>query len=645
MKKMNAIRTAWVLALLYPCVSPAVVLTMTNNSLKVDIDCAHALMTVTDKRINKVWTQEKERPNWPVITGYSSSTNSDPKTITLQCRDNATNAACLMFELKYSLVSNYAEVVVDVTPVQDAPMAHLDLPYPFKPEAGTDIILAHRVGMTFPVNEADTNIVPDFARHQTSHGGAGVSMPFYGIVATNNGSSVMTTMITPYDGVFKVARMTNGLMRVTPGWLAEFGELGYARTLRYSFLTSGGHVAIAKRYLQSVAATKVTLDQKTVQKPELARMIGANHFTTLDWAALPAIGQEMRTEGMTNIFWFMTRLSPSGAQVMNSLGHLTTRYDNYFGAAEPADYPYLTSLWSHMMRSPAFPGDILIGEPDGSFGEQWPLNTSDGSARYGKQIAYNQRYKYASKRFAKVFRSLPVNCIYLDTEAASPIEESWDSTDPCSRRQAVTDKIAFYNSLNTNFHKVLGLEGGLFAFTPYVDYFVGNGTLIPFTIAEKGTSQIFPDDYVLDTNLVARLQKSHRYYIPLWPLVFGDSVHLYSGYDAHNVVDQPLVWDRWDAIAILYGMPNSIQLPDDGAYSYWAAKKDRIKESYDKVNSVCRLRGTALMENHEYLTANRDVQRTTFDNGLQVTVNFGAEPYTNANGVVLGQYDFHAGFL
>jgi hypothetical protein len=635
---------AWVLALLCPRVSPAVVLRMTNSCLTVDIDCANALMTVTDKRINKVWTQEKERPAWPIITGYSSSIDSDPKTITLQCR-NDNNADGLMFELKYSLIGNYAEVVVDITPTQDAPMTYLDLPYPFTPEAGTDIILANRIGMTFPVNEADTNIVPNFARHQTSHGGAGVSMPFYGIVATNNGSSVMTTMLTPYDGVFKVARIKiaeTNLMRVTPGWVAQFGEMGYARKLRYSFLTSGGHVAIAKRYLQSVSATKVTLDEKTVQKPELARMIGATHFTTMAWGDLPAIGQEMQAEGMTNVFWFMTRISPSGAQIMNSLGHLTSRYDNYFGAAEPADYPYLTSLWSHMMRSPAFPDDIMIGGPDGSFGEQWPLNTWDGSVRYAKQIAYNQRYKYASKRFAKMFRSLPVNCIYLDTEAASPIEENWDLTDPCSRSQAVADKIAFYNSLNTSFHKVLGLEGGLFAFAPYVDYFVGNGTLIPFTVTGSGSSEMFPDNYVLDANLVARLEKSHRYYVPLWPLVFGDSVHLYGGYNAHNVVDQPVVWDRRDAISILYGMPNNIRLPDDGAYTYFTNKITRIKDSYDKVNSVCQLRGTALMENHEYLTANRDVQRTTFDNGLQVTVNFGTAPYTNANGVVLEQYDFDA---
>lgn len=613
-------------------------LVIENSNLRVEVDSNYAVLSVTDKRLGKIWSQQKERPNWPIVTGYSVDTNSSPKVITMHCRDS-WDTESLQFDVKYTLMGEYAELGVEIIPTQDATISFLDFPHPFTPESGTEIILAHRIGIAMPVDETDTVIAPDFKRYFTYHGGDGCSMPFCGIVQTNDGASVMTTLITPYDAGFKMVR-ESGLLYLVPCWQAELGEFSYSRKLQYSFFTSGGHVTIAKRYRQMINSSKITLDEKIQDKAALSNMTGAACFATANWSDITDIGTEMSTLGMDRVFWYTGRLSPSTISNLVEFGHLVTRYDNYRSAVLPEDIPYLTSVFSHFMRTPACPQDLIRTEA-GSFYDTWKLNSQDEIIRYAKGIADNKRYKYASKRFSKLFDTFDYDCIYLDTEAASPILENWDINNPCTRSMAKEYKIDFYNSINTNFNKILGMEGGYFAYTPYVDYFCGNRTLIPFTLTGGGAQEIFPDEYVIPVDVRARLEKSHRYYIPLWPLVYGDSVHLFGGYNPHNILDQAVYWDREDAISMLYGMSQVLKLPKNGAYGYWSAKKTRIQASYDKVGYVMDLRGTSLMENHEYITPDRNVQRTTFSNGLQVIVNFGTAPYICEDLSVIGQYEVY----
>ena len=64
-----------------------------------------------------------------------------------------------------------------------------------------------------------------------------------------------------------------------------------------------------------------------------------------------------------------------------------------------------------------------------------------------------------------------------------------------------------------------------------------------------------------------------------------------------------------------------------------------MKNSYEILSPLNRLTAEREMTSHCFLTADECVEQTTFGN-VTITVNFGAQPYTCADGSVLPQYGF-----
>ena len=62
-----------------------------------------------------------------------------------------------------------------------------------------------------------------------------------------------------------------------------------------------------------------------------------------------------------------------------------------------------------------------------------------------------------------------------------------------------------------------------------------------------------------------------------------------------------------------------------------------MKNSYEVLSPLNRLTAEREMTSHCFLTADECVEQTTFGN-VTITVNFGAQPYTCADGSVLPQY-------
>jgi hypothetical protein len=69
----------------------------------------------------------------------------------------------------------------------------------------------------------------------------------------------------------------------------------------------------------------------------------------------------------------------------------------------------------------------------------------------------------------------------------------------------------------------------------------------------------------------------------------------------------------------------------------WQAQKDRFAQSYRNTCPYVRAVGYTEMTDHRFLTADRNVQQTTFGNGVTITVNFGEAPYHSPSGGLLIQ--------
>ncbi|KPK39964.1 MAG: hypothetical protein AMJ65_10995 [Phycisphaerae bacterium SG8_4] len=126
---------------------------------------------------------------------------------------------------------------------------------------------------------------------------------------------------------------------------------------------------------------------------------------------------------------------------------------------------------------------------------------------------------------------------------------------------------------------------------------------------------------------VAKFQVGHKYRLPLWELVYHDCVvaQWYWG-DYNNKL--PAIWDKRDLFNILYGTSPMFMFNRQ----VWSQNKDRFARSYKKICPVARAVGYSEMTDHRFLTSDRDVQQTTFANGVTVTVNFGEKTYRLSDG-------------
>jgi hypothetical protein len=129
---------------------------------------------------------------------------------------------------------------------------------------------------------------------------------------------------------------------------------------------------------------------------------------------------------------------------------------------------------------------------------------------------------------------------------------------------------------------------------------------------------------------VAKFQTGHYYRLPLWELVYHDSVvaQWYWG-DYNNKL--PKLWDRRDLWNALYGTPPMFMFDR----RMWAEQRDRFVRSYQTAATIARQTGYVRMLSHRWLTDDRAAQQTRFANGTTVTVNFGDQPYTLPDGQIL----------
>ena len=179
---------------------------------------------------------------------------------------------------------------------------------------------------------------------------------------------------------------------------------------------------------------------------------------------------------------------------------------------------------------------------------------------------------------------------------------------------------------------VCGSETGHEASVPFCDYFEGMLSVGPYRVPDSGRNTLKIWEAVPAT--LARYQVGEAYRLPLWELVYHDCVvaQWYWG-DYNNKL--PKVWRKRDLFNALYGTPPMYLF--DG--KQWAEKKSEFAASYKVAEPVSRSTGYSEMTDHRMLTSDRSVQQSVFANGVTVTVNFGAAPYTMADGRTVAPMD------
>ena len=602
--------------------------TIENEFLKVQLDVKTGQFSIRDKRTGYTWRQNPNTVNViKTMTVFRRTANE----MQVRCEFQTGHNYVLTFELD----ENSPELTVSLDGKEMREF--LPYPYPFLPEEDADILLAIQSGLLFPVTDNTVyfeNTARDSYYYYAGHTG---SMPFYGLI-NKNGDGLMRLVETPNDAGFRLLRYDGRLINQIR-WQPQFDQLGYTRKLRYILFEQGGYVSMADRfrtYAEQEGMVK-TLREKALENPNVDKLVGAaslwiqDYYNTVDSTYF--IAQEMAEMGMPRMIFngrsgWWNNMTTADIINVNALGYLSGRYDIYSDVFD-------TNRLSLVNINPSWPLDAwphhIIMNKDGTFLNGWATRGKDGNSYYCNLVTELFRVQYARERISVDLETKPYLARFIDTEGASAWVEDYNPEQPMTRTQCRGGRAELLSYVSNEAGVITGTEGLQCFSVPYVHYFEGVGPIEPFRfdIAGNDIFKNFEFGFEFEPELAKLLEISHRYFVPLWDLVFHDCVVVYPRWEigVRNKFPTRLWVEKGTLQNVLYGRPPLFTITPD----YWESEngeyKQLIKQIYDAECSVARKTGYSRMISHEFLTADKDVQRTEFDNGVVITVNFGDDIY------------------
>jgi len=598
-------------------------LSVGNAAISVTVDTNDGTISVSDKRtlpagrqVGFTWQQKVAAKGKTA----NASQVADGINLTWRPPGGGSNVST-----KLRLDGDKPEFTLELS-AEGERKTSLDFPHPFVTEPGTYLIVPMNEGISYPVEDETIGTM-----RLVAYGGHGICMPFWGV--TDGGRGHMVIIETPDDASIQVKRLDKNLC-VAPSWDPQRGRFGYSRKLRYVFLDKGGHVAISKRYraYAKEAGLLKTLEQKRSENPNVDLLIGAVNVWSWEKDALPLV-REMKALGIERILW-SNRASPEVIEAMNQMeGVLTSRYDIYQDLMDPQIVKEKLRGSHQDWTQAGWPQDIML-DNSGDWQKGWQVKGKDGQMYPCGVLCDKQALKYAGQRVPPELKTQLYRCRFIDTTTASPWRECYHPDHPMTRSESRHWKMELLRYMSQTMKLVTGSETGHDAAVPYVHYFEGMLSLGPYRVPDAGRNM----GQILEEvpERVARFQVGHKYRLPLWELVYHDCVvaQWYWG-DYNNKL--PAIWQKRDLFNILYGTAPMFMFNRQ----VWGQYKDRFAQSYKDICPITRAVGYAEMTDHRIVTADRDVQQTTFANGVTVTVNFGDKPYRLPDGKEIKPMSYH----
>ncbi|MBI5691418.1 MAG: hypothetical protein HZC55_15135 [Verrucomicrobia bacterium] len=492
-------------------------------------------------------------------------------------------------------------------------------PHPFTGEPGDYLVVPMNEGISYPVD--DPTIAP---MRLIAYGGHGICMAFWGLTDGTRGQ--MALLETPDDASIRLDRL-DGRLAIAPSWEAQRGAFGPERRLRYVFLNSGGHVAMAKRYrayARQIGILK-TLEEKRRDVPAVERLYGAANIWCWDKDAV-AMARELQAAGLQRLLW-SNRQGPEGIAAMNALGILTSRYDIYQDVMDPAQFPRLRGVHADWTTA-AWPKDLILDRA-GQWIHGWGVTAKDGTQIPCGVLCDRRALDYARERIPPELATHRYLGRFIDTTTASSWRECYHPDHPMTRSESRHWKMELLRYMSESQHLVTGSETGHDAAVPYLHFLEGMMSLGPYRVPDSGRRMQQIWDEVPER--VAKFQLGHTYRLPLFELVFHDCVVSYWYWGDYNN-KLPALWDKRDLFNVLYGAPPMYMFDR----KFWTAHRSRFVQSYENTCPHIAKIAAAEMTDHRFLTPDRHVQETRFGNGTTITVNFGNAPYTLPDGAILG---------
>ncbi len=595
-----------------------------QGPLRVELSTRLHRFAVTDSRTRRRWVSA---PCTSARLLDARKSGPASMTLTLAARGTGDRVTCNV-SVSSGGVLSYA---LDATP--DARIAQFAYPPRLETPIAQGALLFCNRSCGQLIGQREAAQYP--AKVFLCYGNLGLDMPWLGVTDLKRGDGAMLLFETPCDVLAELQADSAGRCWPQARWIAAQGRWAYTRRASYRFTASGGYVGLAKvyrRWAQQAGPWK-TLAAKAKRNPNVARLKGAPDIWGVTWGdGHPTAIQfalEARAAGMTRALVNGNGPFPAPDMArLNGLGYLTSDYDNYDDVMEGP-----VGITSDNVEKVGLRG------PDGKLARGW---VDEHGQRFRR--ASSQAVAAAKQILPPLLKQYPYTARFLDVTPTVDLSEDYtparftDRRDDMANRQKLLEYVA---SLGL----VLGGEHGKAWNAHLLDY------------AEGMMSGPFwwemPAGYLQMPKTRADIKENYLHFgidptvrIPLWELAYHDCVvttWYWGDTNGYYHDTAPELDDRKDLLNILYGTPPMywVNHLDYG----WNRNRTRMLQSYRDTCKWHEKVAFGEMLSHEFLTADRRVQRTRFAGGAVAVVNFGDAPRPYSDGqrkVVLAPRGFLA---
>jgi len=450
-------------------------------------------------------------------------------------------------------------------------------------------------------------------------GGHGLALPFWSLTTGNR--QLITLIQDPEDAILKTHRV-DGLLNAYLAWRPSMGRWNGSRRITIAVVESDGVTELAKWYRQKLIQTNQAprpWKKKFDQVPAAKRLLGAANVY-IEGDSTQAT-HDIQKWGWDRVLWSGWAQKPFITE-SQSKGWLVGRYDIYQDVMNPKVDPHYQP---HM--NSAWPNDILL-DSQGDWVRGWVVRYPDGRKVPTGVLDDRRAIDYARPLIADELSQKPFLARFIDTTTATDLQENYRPKKEMDRRQSRAARLQLLYLLSEDFKLVTGSEKGTFWATDAVHYFEGSMGLGPFRDPDAGYTM---GDIIDPPPPEALFNIDHTIRVPLWELIFRDSVvsYWYWG-DGNNKF--PAHWMARDRFNILYATPPLYYFRT----ADWNRMRDMIRDSYARIRQATMAADIAIMVSFEYVTSDRQVQRTVFSNGTIITMNWSQKTWSDNAGLLLG---------
>ena len=410
-------------------------------------------------------------------------------------------------------------------------------------------------------------------------------------------------------------------------WLASLGKINYNRRLRIEFFENASYVTLAKEYRKYVIKKGefVTLEQKALANPRIRDMAGCPviHSEISFYIKPEAVIYKKDDPEYNNRFHtFEERRLQIEALAEKGLKKAYLHLDGWGVDGYDQQHPDIIPPHEKAggvdglkaLKETCNNNDIIFGLHDQYRDYYWDASTydvknavKDVNGEMPHECTWNggdQNFLCQTLHEHYIDRNYDLleemgfkpDAVYLDVYAASRLDECSDPMHRMTKKECAELRKMCMSSLGSR-GIIISSECGVDAYAPVMVLCHHAPYRAPYINGVR-----FTPEFGIE--------------VPLINLVYHDSFMIpwtmRDGYDANN---------EFREFRFLDAMLN-------GGAGYLAI--DSEKEDIEKLNDLMNLHEKVMfaeMTNHEFLSDDYKVQRTTFSNGIKVTVDYNKETY------------------